>query len=279
MNEAQQAFYKDSDAYLECLRGRTPDDYKTYADLVAVCAPPGGSVLDLGVGRGVSSRVLASRGLVVTGVDLSTRFLRDARSSSGPRGTVLAASAMELPFGSDTFDVVASFELIEHIPDVPRMLGEASRVLRPGGSLVIVGPNLLSPFNPLRAFVALPKLELNSWRSLAIAVRNLFISIDKCFAQGTSFLCVEVIVREGMHSDQDACYLSSPLDLRRWSRRAGFELTRYQKDGRRMIGRSLNRLFGGLGPSIWVVARKPDALRSTRFGARLVPESRTRNGS
>jgi len=60
------------------------------------------------------------------------------------RFTVSAAEA--LPYADDTFDLVLSHEVIEHVADDRQVLREMMRVLRPGGRAVIFCPNRLYPF-------------------------------------------------------------------------------------------------------------------------------------
>jgi ubiquinone/menaquinone biosynthesis C-methylase UbiE len=57
--------------------------------------------------------------------------------------------ATDLQFDNDTFDVVISFEVIEHILDYQKYLTEVTRVLRPGGIVILSTPNKLftSPNN------------------------------------------------------------------------------------------------------------------------------------
>ncbi|MCC6166438.1 MAG: methyltransferase domain-containing protein [Caldilineaceae bacterium] len=54
----------------------------------------------------------------------------------------LQANAAALPLAADSFDAVVCAELLEHVPDPRRVLVEAARVLRPGGSLVLTIPFL-----------------------------------------------------------------------------------------------------------------------------------------
>ena len=54
---------------------------------------------------------------------------------------LLCAAGKALPLPSARFDVVCSFYVLEHVQDLARVLGEASRVLRPGGYLYLVAPN------------------------------------------------------------------------------------------------------------------------------------------
>jgi SAM-dependent methyltransferase len=54
----------------------------------------------------------------------------------------VGADVQALPFRDAAFDAIKATELLEHVPDVARALGECRRVLRPGGHLVITAPFL-----------------------------------------------------------------------------------------------------------------------------------------
>jgi SAM-dependent methyltransferase len=54
----------------------------------------------------------------------------------------VGADVQALPFRDAVFDAIKATELLEHVPDVARALGECRRVLRPGGHLVITAPFL-----------------------------------------------------------------------------------------------------------------------------------------
>lgn len=97
------------------------------------------SVLDVGSGLGGPARFLAAaRGCRVTGVDLSEPFVEAARylaerTGQGGQVSFQAASALELPFGEQTYDAVFLQHVAMNIADRPRLYREARRVLRPGG--------------------------------------------------------------------------------------------------------------------------------------------------
>jgi SAM-dependent methyltransferase len=101
----------------------------------------GRRVLDLGCGKGRFSRALAERGAKVVGLDLSAAMLLAAPDIDRVR-----ASARKLPFGPASFDAVMAVEVFEHL--APRSLDEVCcevrRVLRPGGTLVIIDKNVWS---------------------------------------------------------------------------------------------------------------------------------------
>lgn len=106
------------------------------------------SVLDLGCGAGTTTRVvLAGFGpnFSVVGADLSPTALRKYKEVTGRPAVRL--SATELPFPADTFDLIISDDLIEHLVDTDEYAREIMRVLRPDGWLMLSTPNLAAWFN------------------------------------------------------------------------------------------------------------------------------------
>lgn len=94
--------------------------------------------LDIGCGEGHNTRLLARRGAIMTGIDIAERFIHHAAAAErdeplGIRYEV--ASAQELPFADASFDFVTAFMSLMDMPESPRALAEAARVLRPGGFL------------------------------------------------------------------------------------------------------------------------------------------------
>ena len=101
----------------------------------------GRRVLDLGCGKGRFSRALAERGAKVVGLDLSAAMLLGAADIDRVR-----ASARRLPFGPASFDGVMAVEAFEHMApaSLDQVCREVRRVLRPGGTLVVVDKNARS---------------------------------------------------------------------------------------------------------------------------------------
>ena len=100
--------------------------------------------LDLCCGQGNVSEALISCGCQVVGVDFSPAMLAFARDRA-PSATFLEADAQDLPFDNTEFDIVVSNLGICHVPDQPRALSEARRVLRPGGRFAMTvwcGPDV-----------------------------------------------------------------------------------------------------------------------------------------
>jgi SAM-dependent methyltransferase len=105
-------------------------------DRLLAGAPPL-NILEVGCGAGGMLGPLAKYG-TVTGLDVSKEYVAFCRSRGHER--VLAGSGYELPFRDASFDLIAAFDTIEHIPDDERVLGEFRRVLKPGGKLFLSVP-------------------------------------------------------------------------------------------------------------------------------------------
>jgi SAM-dependent methyltransferase len=115
---------------------------------------PGNRVLDLGCGAGRHAFEAYRRGATVTALDADERELVavkemfEAMAHAGEAGPAAAGGAAEtvhgdataLPFPDATFDRVIAAEVLEHIPDDGRAIGELARVLRPGGIAAVTVP-------------------------------------------------------------------------------------------------------------------------------------------
>ena len=104
--------------------------------LDAAGAKPNLKALDLCCGQGNVSEALLSRGCDVVGVDFSPAMLAFARRRA-PGATFIEADAQNLPFEASEFDFVVSNLGVCHVPDQPRALTEARRVLRQGGKFAM----------------------------------------------------------------------------------------------------------------------------------------------
>ena len=112
------------------------------------CLPPreGLRVLDLAAGTGDVMLTLAARRpdfAVALGLDMSDRMLEVARSKIARRGLgaklpLVRADAARLPILGQRFDAVTMAFGIRNVPDFPEALAEARRVLREGGSLLVL---------------------------------------------------------------------------------------------------------------------------------------------
>jgi SAM-dependent methyltransferase len=178
------------------IRGRaSTEELIARLDLAA-----GSEVLDVGCGIGGSARHLArTHGCRVTGIDLTAAYCELASELSVRLGLAeqtryLQASAVDLPFGDDSFDVVWTEHVQMNIADKLRFYGEMARVLRPGGTLafhdVFAGEagqldfpvpwatsadaSFLAPVATVREILAALPLEIDSWVDCTAASTSWF---------------------------------------------------------------------------------------------------------
>jgi len=101
----------------------------------------GKTVLDIACGTGYGIALLRHKAQFVTGVDIDREAAKAAINECGDNAAVLLGNGLGLPFADDTFDVVTSFETLEHLHERTPFLTELHRVLRPAGMLVLSTPN------------------------------------------------------------------------------------------------------------------------------------------
>ncbi|WP_432505750.1 demethylmenaquinone methyltransferase [Kineococcus arenarius] len=112
----------------------------------AVDARPGERVLDLAAGTGTSSEPFADRGVRVVPCDFSLGMVRTGKRRR-PDLPFTAGDATRLPFADGAFDAVTISFGLRNVVDVDGALREMSRVVRPGGRLVVC--EFSTPPNPL----------------------------------------------------------------------------------------------------------------------------------
>jgi ubiquinone/menaquinone biosynthesis C-methylase UbiE len=102
--------------------------------LVWLEPPPAAQWLDVGCGTGAFSELILRRGAPqsIVGIDPSPAQIDYARKMF-PDLTFEIADSMQMPFGDNTFDIVASALVFHFIPDRARAFAEMKRVLKPGG--------------------------------------------------------------------------------------------------------------------------------------------------
>ena len=101
----------------------------------------GKSVLDIACGTGYGIGLLRSKAKFVTGVDIDPAAANEAKTGCGENGAVLLGNGLGLPFDDGTFDVITSFETLEHLHERGDFLAELQRVLTSDGTLILSTPN------------------------------------------------------------------------------------------------------------------------------------------
>jgi len=99
-----------------------------------------GDLLEIGAGTGWQAKALADTGYAVTAIDLpaTSDISTHARKRDWP---IVDYDGSHIPFGDESFDIIYSSNVLEHVVDLDRLTADMKRVLRPGGLALHLVPN------------------------------------------------------------------------------------------------------------------------------------------
>ncbi|MGA2463627.1 MAG: class I SAM-dependent methyltransferase [Thermodesulfobacteriota bacterium] len=117
--------------------------YEEAARLVA-----GKTVLDVGCNVGYGIQVLSSTASCVAGIDVSPQAIKAAQERLGSAADIRLYNGVQCSFANSSFDVVTSFQVIEHVSDYHAYFSEIIRLLRPGGMVLFTTPNACLRLDP-----------------------------------------------------------------------------------------------------------------------------------
>jgi SAM-dependent methyltransferase len=213
-------------------------------------------VLDDGCGGGGMSVSFAEEGRRVIGIEPGDRF-RDAgirlAAEKGIRNiTFCRADGTTLPFGDNSFDLVLSHSVIEHVANPLAYLKEARRVLAPGGHMLLQTAPYLSPSGAHLPRLKLPiPIHLLMGRTAAFALcrwlgKNAphWLDVDP---EGNSFV---TMAQRGEAKIDDLLYRATVRNLRENIGAAGFTAVREDLAVSRLVLRHLPTTMSSLVPKL-----------------------------
>lgn len=142
------------------------------------------NVLDLGCNTGYGTKIVSNYCNEIIGVDVSPKAISTARKLYGESGMKFCLiDGNRLPFKDNKFDLIISFQVIEHIVNLKKYIFELKRVFSPHGVALFTTPNSLhrlypgmKPWNPFHVREYSPT-ELNGLLSgyfLKVGIYGLF---------------------------------------------------------------------------------------------------------
>jgi len=178
------------------------------AELLRLASPaPTDRVLDVATGTGFTALALAPRCREVVGVDLTPGMVSEAHALREARGVTnlrfCLGDAEALPFRDGSFDIVTCRHASHHFPYLPLALAEMTRVVRPGGRVLL--DDTCAPEDPGLAAL------MNEWERRRDPSH---------VADHPPSLLIHMLERAGLRV-ADTALTSVPLEFGDWTRRSG----------------------------------------------------------
>lgn len=177
----------------------------------------GKKVLDIACGEGYGSNLLAQKALHVTGMDIDKSSIEKAKEKYSKSNIEFKVSTAEKILAPDNeFDLVVSFETIEHLEEHAQLMRELKRVLKPEGLVIISTPDKMNYSDNRNYKNPFHKKELyrNEFEAL---LKTAFTEIKVLSQQTTysSFISTDTTIGldiyGGNYSDIKKNLLSAPL--------------------------------------------------------------------
>lgn len=212
-SESHQNYYESNLDYASFLDNQETSFFDKYVLYLgsknADMAPHDGEklkVLDVGCGTGQVVERLNNDGYKTWGVEVSEPNIKHAQARTE---RCQLYDGTRLPFENNSFDIVGSFNVLEHVEDPQLFIAELVRVTRPGGRIVISSPNFLRVIG-FRDYH-------QHMRSLASKFRNANRQFRKWKSiksgQKIEFDRMEPIIRDAFEPDDDAIIATNLLEM------------------------------------------------------------------
>jgi SAM-dependent methyltransferase len=225
----QDSYYKNNEAYAEHLAAWDPRLYSKYADTLKP-DQPGARALDVGCGVGQVVSRLNEAGFEAYGVDVSQPNIERAKKVC-PRCELY--DGRKLPFADGFFASAGALNVLEHVDEPEAFIRELTRVVTPGGKVVLSSPNFFRVFGWRDYHPHMRGLghKLRNWKRLR----------EKCAQMRTEpdavrFDRMQPIVKEPFTPDDDAIVATNALEMKFFLERAGCDVLRVECTDRYVAG-------------------------------------------
>lgn len=245
-------FYESSDRYLEICESRNEANFRNILDVIEQYVPKKARLLEFGCGTGNLASLVAAKGYNTLGVDISDRFIDYANhtyAAGKPNLQYRVVGFGTLPFDDVSFDCIYTCAVLEHCYDVDKIIADFHRMLKPGGTLIIGTPNMISPFTRF-SLVAKRLMGKRKRYHLYGTPSHLFKSIwynlQKTVAAPKP-IYVTPKYNGFDESDEDVTYLSTHRDYLAMLKPLGYkilELARGDSKGGKVIAKVFPKLSG-----------------------------------
>lgn len=199
-------FDYENKVYLDKLNDLSLSYYSKYIKYIKKYLINKNSIfLDVGCGNGiVLNEFKKARYGNGYGLDVSRLFIKEAKSKG--LKNVYSYNGNKLPFKNNFFDLIGSFNVLEHTQNPERFIKEQVSKLKPNGFIIVSCPNFLSVLFPSNH---------RKLKGIKNKTKNLFSIIKKIIYPSSKFEKMSPIIRENFEYDDDAIVVTNLLDLKR----------------------------------------------------------------
>lgn len=160
-------------------------EFRRLAERLGAFLPDGGDVLEVAPGPGFLAIEMARSGKFrVTGLDISKTFVALARKNAaeaGVRAEFREGNASEMPFDANSFDLLVCRAAFKNFSEPEKALRGMRRVLRPGGTGVIIDLRRDVPMAEIKRYVN--GLDLSLWNRLATRLTFRFMLLKRAYTK------------------------------------------------------------------------------------------------
>lgn len=256
MDKQQLDFYNNSDVYFRTLKDEHEEYYKEFLEFVNYYAKVGDKIVDIGCGTGQSSFYLSKLGYNVIGVDEAQRFC-DYAQENYPDVQFIQADVAKLPFKDNYFDIVSSYNTVEHFADVEKALVEMIRVIKPNGQILLHSPNLLSLKHVIDAFNnngLTFEGKKNKLKLFLLFWRNSFMILKKKLQHRIVINYRQPDFNYQFPDNDATCYLN-PVDLKKILKKYHCKIISYQQIKHLKASNIFKRIMSNIMPSYMSIIR------------------------
>jgi ubiquinone/menaquinone biosynthesis C-methylase UbiE len=161
------------------------EEFRRVAARLGALLPEGGDVLEVAPGPGFLAIEMARGGqLRVTGLDISKTFVELARNNAaraGVRVEFRAGNASEMPFAENSFDLLVCRAAFKNFSEPEKALREMRRVLRPGGTGVIIDLRRDTPMAEIQRYI--DRSGLSAWNRWVYTLTFRFMLLKRAYTK------------------------------------------------------------------------------------------------
>jgi 2-polyprenyl-3-methyl-5-hydroxy-6-metoxy-1,4-benzoquinol methylase len=258
LKEDMTEFYNTSEAYLDHLKTEKNSEHFNWSGYVKFATrylKDGEKVLELGCGVGTAAVMLKrTKNINLTATDLSEKFIKFAKARKDGKGIRFEVQdSTRLTYKDNTFDVVSSMGMLEHVPTPMKSLDEMVRVIKPGGKLIVVFPNWFSLFKIVKSifnftckgYFTKSRLHMVAWFFTAA-----YYLVQKQFSPKPVFRKPNLRLKrdklENYHNDEDMVYIAHPSEVKKYLESKGCKVISLAADTYRMSFIPAIAPYGGI---------------------------------